>query len=74
MPTVYALTFIAVLLAIAWLVDRRSRRLRRGLERSATTGSGGGSAGYNVAQGNIERTSPGTTTQAGWHHGTHHTP
>jgi len=74
-PTVYALGFIAVLLVVAWLVDRRARRLRQGLARPASNGSGGGSAAYQRRQSDIERTSPGTTTQPGWHHGsagTHH--
>jgi hypothetical protein len=72
MPTVYAFAFIALLLTVAWLVDRRARRVRRGLERPAS-GAGGRAADGRLA-GAIERTSPGTTTQPGWHHGTHHTP
>jgi len=63
MPTLYVLAFIAVLLLVAWVTDRRSARVRRGLVRPASLGYHGRTADYYEPHSRIERTAPGTTSQ-----------
>jgi hypothetical protein len=63
----YALGFIAVLLAIGWMVDRRAARNRRGLIRAASLRFGGAATRADGAVGTAERTRPGSTTGSmGW--------
>lgn len=57
-PWAIALIFIAVLVGIAWLTDRRARRRRRGLDKV----NGPKSVNDRVAE--VERHSPGTATRA----------
>lgn len=43
------LSFVALLLMVCWLVDRRARRIRRGLDRPAVVRSSRGSVDYRQA-------------------------
>ena len=72
MPTVYALSFIAVLLVVAWLMDHRARRIRRGLVRPASLRFG---RRWSVRiNGDLGRIAPGTAARPVWHDRSHHTP
>jgi hypothetical protein len=66
MPTVYVLAFIAVLLTISWLVDRRARRLRRGLPDLGPVRKGKGAARYRAAGGQVDYIELGATGRAGF--------
>ncbi|HEY0805775.1 MAG TPA: hypothetical protein VGD84_11945 [Pseudonocardiaceae bacterium] len=57
-PWLIALIFVAVLVGIAWLTDRRARRRRRGLDKV----SGPRSREDRIAQ--VERLSPGTAVRS----------
>jgi multisubunit Na+/H+ antiporter MnhB subunit len=67
-PLVWALSFIVVLLAFGWLMDRRTKRRRRGLLAGGT-----GPAGYLDATrlAPAQHAEPDIGVRGDWRHGSH---
>jgi hypothetical protein len=57
-PWLIALIFVAALVGIAWLTDRRARRRRRGLDNVS------GPISHEDRIGQVERLSPGITERS----------
>jgi hypothetical protein len=62
----YVAIVIAPLLVFGWIVDRRAKRLRRGLSSESQRPSAGATTQDTI--GAIERIAPGTTLPPTWHH------